>query len=84
MEAVQARYAHLYVGMGPSAAQRNVFVERLGDEWVYVSAMPSTAGVEDVEVVDGRIEVAFVRADGSHEYASSSDGRITWTLDDAR
>ena len=62
-------------------ANRNVFVERMGQEWVYVAELPSTGAVEDVEVAAGRIEVTFMRTDGSRERAVSIDGGITWSAD---
>lgn len=62
-------------------ANRNVFAERMGEEWVYVAELPSTGAVEDVEVAPGRIEVTFVRTDGSRERAVSTDGGITWSAD---
>lgn len=62
-------------------ANRNVFAERMGQEWVYVAELPSTGAVEDVEVAAGRIEVTFMRTDGSRERAVSIDGGITWSAD---
>lgn len=62
-------------------ANRNVFAERLGEEWVYVSNLPSTGAVEAVDVDGGRIEVTFVRVDGSREHAVSTDGGMTWAAD---